>query len=126
MLTLPFFASALNSLYEHVRGLRPEERQLKCEDRKEGDSEIPDRELPLFEFHDRGLYAARAGTASGAACTFCFTIRWRTHPLASCPPMRSARSNKLSRPFLGGVGYSAIAAFRPNRAAAAGSGASIA
>ncbi len=123
---LALLRERLELAVRHVRGPGPEERELKCENREEGDSEIPDCELPLFQFHDRGLYAACAGTASRAACTLSFTIRWRTHPLASCPPVSSARSNKLSRPLLGGVGYSAIAAFRPNRAAAAGSGASIA
>ena len=42
---------------------------------KEGDREIANRELPLFEVHDRGPYAACAGTASGDACAFSFTIR---------------------------------------------------
>src|SRR5436309_2112276 len=87
-----------------VRDPRAKERELKHENRNKGDREIADRELPLFEVHARGLYAACAGTATGNSCALSFTIRCRTHPLASCPPMRSARSNKLSRPFLGGDG----------------------
>ena len=50
---LALLRKRLELAVRHVRGPRPEERELKDENRDEGDREIADRELSLFEFHAR-------------------------------------------------------------------------